>query len=217
MFRFTIATSLDGYVAGPNQSLENPLGEGGESLHNWFVKLKTFRELSGVGEGGETGPSDDVMREWFTNIGATIMGRNMFGGGHRGWGDGDWKGWWGDNPPYHTPVYVLTHHPREPLVMKGGTTFFFVTDGIESALRQAREAAGDKDVVIGGGANVVQQYLAAGLLDEMELHIAPVFLKGGERLFENLGSRELKLELLRTVADKDVTHVKYGLRSDTRT
>ena len=138
--RFTISMSLDGYIAGPNQSLENPLGEGGEQLHDWAYNLKTFREMHGE-PGGETGVSDDVLREGFDNLGAHIMGRGMFGGGPGTW-DESWKGWWGENPPYHTPVFVLTHHARDPLVMQGGTTFFFLTDGIESALRQSKEAAG---------------------------------------------------------------------------
>jgi dihydrofolate reductase len=159
--------------------------------------------------GGETGTNDDVLRESFTNVGATIMGRNMFGGGPGGWRQGQWKGWWGDNPPYHTPVYILTHHAREPLPMAGGTTFIFVTDGIESALKQAREAAGDRDVLLGGGANAAQQYLAAGLLDEVELHVVPLLLKRGERLFDNLGSASIKLEPLRTIEGPGVSHLKY--------
>jgi dihydrofolate reductase len=209
-FRFTITMSLDGYIAGPNQSLSNPLGVGGEDLHDWVVRLKGFHELQGdTSSGGETGVNDDILREWFTNIGATIMGRNMFGGGPGGWGDGSWKGWWGDNPPYHTPVFVLTHHAREPLVMEGGTTFIFVTDGIESALRQAKEAAGDKDVALGGGANVAQQYLAAGLLDEVHLSVVPLLLKDGERLLDNLEGANLKLEPIRTVEGRGVTHLGY--------
>jgi len=150
--------------------------------------------MHGEGGGGETGTNDDVLREAFENVGATIMGRNMFGGGTGPWSDEPWDGWWGDNPPYHTPVFVLTHHPREPLVMQGGTTFFFVTDGIESALKQAREAAGGKDVALGGGAKAAQQYLAAGLIDEMEIHLVPLLLGGGERLFDNLGGSDVKVE-----------------------
>jgi dihydrofolate reductase len=205
-FKFIITMSLDGYIAGPNQSLEDPLGEGGEQLHDWAIKLKSFRETHGE-PGGETGTNDDVLREMFANVGATIMGRNTFGGGPGPW-DETWKGWWGDNPPYHTPVFVLTHHAREPLVMQGGTTFFFVTDGIESALRQAREAAGGTDILLLGGASVAQQYLAAGLIDEMELHAVPLVLGGGERLLDNLGS-DVKLEPLRTVEGPGVTHLKY--------
>ena len=209
-FRCQITMSLDGYVAGPNQSVENPLGEGGERLHEWVVGLKFFREMHGE-SGGQTGPSDDLLRESFENLGATVMGRNMFGGGPGDWGPDPWRGWWGENPPYHTPVFVLTHHAREPLKMEGGTTFYFVTDGIESALQQARQAAGGKDIMLGGGANVVQQYLAAGLLEEMELHIVPLFLGGGARLFDNLGGANLRLEHIRTIGEPGVTHLKYRL------
>jgi len=207
--RFNVSMSLDGYIAGPNQSLENPLGEGGENLHDWVIKLKFFREMHGDRGGGETGTNDDVLWENFENLGATIMGRNMFGGGPGPWGNGEWKGWWGDNPPFHTPVFVLTHHPREPLVMQGGTTFFFVTDGIESALKQARDAAGGKDVALGGGASVAQQYLAARLMDEMELHVVPILLGGGERLFDNLAGSDVRVEPVRVVETPEVTHLKY--------
>jgi dihydrofolate reductase len=205
--RFTITTSLDGYVAGPNQSLEQPLGEGGEALHDWVTGLQYFHEMHGM-EGGTTGPDNDVIRESFANIGAWIMGRGMFGGGPGPWKD-DWKGWWGDNPPYHCPAYVLTHHPREPLEMEGGTTFYFVTDGIESALRQAKESAGGQDVLLGGGADVANQYLAAGLIDEIELHVAPRLLGGGARLFADLGPTLPGLELVRTLPGNGVTHIKY--------
>jgi dihydrofolate reductase len=201
--------TLDGYVAGPNQSVENPLGEGGDHLHDWLFKLKTFRAIHGHMSGGETGTNDDVLREAFENIGATIMGRNMFGGGEGPWGKHPWKGWWGDNPPYHHPVFVLTHHVREPLPMRGGTTFFFVTDGIESALKQARHAADGKDVALGGGAYVAQQYLTAGLIDELEIHVVPLFLGSGARLFDNLDGRNMKLEPMRTIAGPGVTHLKY--------
>jgi dihydrofolate reductase len=200
--------TLDGYVAGPNQSVEHPLGEGTEHLHDWLFKLKFFREIHGE-EGGETGPNDDVLREAADNVGATIMGRNMFGGGPGPWGKEPWNGWWGEDPPFHTPVFVLTHHAREPLVMQGGTTFTFVTDGIESALEQARAAAGGKDVALGGGASVAQQYLAAGLIDEMELHVVPLLLGGGARLFDNLAGSDLKLEPVRTIEAPGVTHLKY--------
>jgi dihydrofolate reductase len=206
--RFTITMSLDGYVAGLNQSIENPLGEGGEDLHTWVVGLKFFKEMHG-GEGGETGPDDDILRENFANLGVTMMGRNMFGGHPGDWGDGSWKGWWGDNPPYHHPVFVLTHYPREPLVMAGGTTFHFVTDGIESMLRQAREAAGDKDILIAGGAKIFQQYFSAGLIEEIELHVVPLLLNGGERLFDNVEGFDKKLEVVRTVPGNGVTHIKY--------
>lgn len=210
--RFNISMSLDGYIAGPNQSVENPLGEGGGRLHDWLLKLKTFREIHGDVSGGETGTNDDVLREAFENLGATIMGRNMFGGGPGPWGKNPWKGWWGDNPPYHHPVFVLTHHAREPLPMSGGTTFFFVTDGIESALDQARQAANGKDVTLGGGANVAQQYLAAGLLDELELHIVSLFLGSGTRLFDSLHSGKPKLEPIRAIVGPGVTHIKYRVR-----
>src|SRR5688572_20271872 len=210
--RFTISMSLDGYIAGPNQSLEEPLGVGGERLHDWAVNTRSWRELQGM-EGGETGPSSDVLREAHENLGATIMGRNMFGGGRGPWREPAWKGWWGDEPPYHHPVFVLTHYAREPLVMQGGTTFHFVTDGIESALTQAKEAAGEQDVLVAGGANVAQQYLAAGHIEEMELHVVPILLGTGERLLDNVGA-DLKLELLRTVAGSGVTHLKYRVLTD---
>ena len=209
--RFNITMTLDGYVAGPNQSIEHGLGEGAEPLHDWVVKLKSFREMHGDGGGGETGTNDDVLREAFENIGATIMGRNMFGGGPGPWGKEPWNGWWGDDPPFHTPVFVLTHHAREPLVRQGGTTFHFVTDGIESALRQAKEAAGGKDVSLGGGASAAQQYLAAGLIDEMELHVVPLLLGSGERLLDNLKGSDVKLESVGVIETPDVTHLKYRL------
>jgi dihydrofolate reductase len=160
------------------------------------------------GEGGETGPDDDVMREHFAGLGATIMGRNMFGGYPGDWGDGAWKGWWGDEPPFHHPVFVITHYARDPLVL-GETTFHFVTDGIESALRQAKAAAGSRDVGLGGGAEVAQQYLAAGLIDEIELNVVPIFLKGGERLFDNIEGFDKQLEVVRAVPGNGVTHLKY--------
>jgi len=211
-FKFNISMSLDGYIAGPNQTLENPLGEGGEQLHEWVFPLKSWRETHGM-SGGETGANDDVLREMFADVGSYIMGRNMFGGGPGPWRD-EWKGWWGDSPPYHMPVFVLTHHPRDPLSMQGGTTFFFVTAGIQSALQQAREAAGGKDILIGGGANAAQQYLAAGLLDEMELHVVPLILGGGARLLDNLG-KEIELEPLRTVEGPGVVHLKYRIAKTT--
>jgi len=209
--RFNITMTLDGYIAGPNQSVENGLGEGGEQLHDWVVKLKFFREMHGDVGGGETGTNDDVLREAFENVGATIMGRNMFGGGPGPWGDERWKGWWGDNPPFHTPVFVLTHHAREPLVMQGGTTFNFVTDGIKSALDQAKQAAAGKDVALGGGAKAAQQYLAAGLIDEMDLHVVPLILGAGERLFDNLAGSDVKIDPVRVIETPDVTHLKYRL------
>lgn len=204
-----VAVSLDSYLAGPKQGLENPLGEGGLQLHEWAFPTRAFRALHGDAGGGETGVNDDVIREAFENVGATIMGRNMFGPERGPWSADPWKGWWGDTPPYRHPVFVLTHHPREPLPMQGGTTFYFVTAGIESALAQARKAAGGKDVAVGGGAKAIQQYLAAGLVDELELHIVPLLLGGGERLLDNLGPRPPKLEVVRTLAGRGVTHVKY--------
>lgn len=205
--RVHISTSLDGYVAGRNQSMENPLGEGGEHLHDWVVRLKAWRERAGM-EGGEEDASSPVVREEFANVGAEIMGRGKFGPPSRGaWGHDPWQGWWGDDPPFHKPVFVLTHHEREPLTLSD-TTFAFVTDGIDTALERAREAAGDKDVFIGGGADVINQYLAAGLVDELELHVAPIILGGGARLFEGVGPK-LKLERLRTVEAPGVTHLKY--------
>jgi dihydrofolate reductase len=211
ILRFHISMSLDGYVAGPRQTLDDPLGEGGERLHEWFVRLKFFKEMQGLPEGGDTGLDDDVAREAFQNIGATVMGRNMFGGGRGPWPEPAWNGWWGDDPPYHTDVFVLTHHARDPLKMLGGTTFYFVTDGIESALRQAKESAGDRDVMLAGGAAVAQQYLAAGLVDEMELHVAPILLGAGERLLDNVG--DLKLEPLRVLEGTGVAHLKYRVGS----
>src|SRR5919109_1593807 len=172
--RFHQAVSLDGYSAGPDQSEEDPLGVGGDRLHQWVYGLEAWRRPHGL-KGGEVNPSTPVVEEMQSNVGATVMGRNMFGGGPGPWReDPPWRGWWGDNPPYHTPVFVLTHHPRQPLEMEGGTSFIFVTDGPESALERARKAAGDRDVQLGGGAHVIQQYLAAGLVDEFELHIVPI-------------------------------------------
>jgi dihydrofolate reductase len=205
--RFQLAISLDGYVAGPDQSEENPLGIGGLDLHQWVFDLEAWRKQQGL-QGGDVNASTPVIEEAQSNVGATVMGRNMFGGGPGPWSeDAPWNGWWGDDPPYHTSVFVLTHHPREPLAMEGGTTFTFVTDGIESALEQAREAGGDQDVLLGGGADVAQQYLAAGLVDEFELHIVPILLGDGQRLLENVGN--LKLEQLRAIEAPGVTHIKY--------
>jgi dihydrofolate reductase len=204
--------SLDGYTAGPNQSREQPLGEGGEQLHDWMVNTNAFRELHGDQAGApSSNPNEDVVREQMDNIGAFIMGRNMFGPPEKGpWDEENpWRGWWGDDPPYHTPVFVLTHYPREPLEMEGGTTFHFVTDGIQSALKQAKEAAGSKDIAAFGGANTIQQYLAAGHVDELQLSVVPMLLGGGERLLDNLDGSGIKLELVRTIASPDVTHLKY--------
>jgi dihydrofolate reductase len=207
--RCHISMSLDGYVAGPNQSDENPLGEGGERLHDWSVALATWREAHGH-QGGAVNESTRVSEELRENIGAGLMGRNMFGPVRGGAWDGDeWKGWWGDNPPYHYPVFVVTHYPRDPVEMEGGTTYHFVTDGIESALEQAREAAGGKDVMLWGGAEVARQYLAAGLLDELELHVVPVLLGDGAGLFENLGDAAVQLEQVRALEGPGVAHLKY--------
>ena len=206
-FRFQVAVSLDGYVAGPRQSLENPLGVGGEELHRWLFDLEVWRASQGE-DGGEVNASTPVMEEAQANIGAVVMGRNMFGGGPGPWPeDPPWKGWWGDDPPYHVPTFVLTHHAREPEEMEGGTTFFFVTDGIGSAFEQAQRVAGDKDVLLGGGASVIQQYLAAGSIDEFWLHIAPILLGDGERLLENVG--DLEVEQVRAVEAPGVTHIRY--------
>jgi dihydrofolate reductase len=206
--RFEITMSLDGFVAGKDQSEKNPLGIGGMQLHEWVVPLAAWREPHGL-EGGEVNASTPVVEESLANIGATVMGRNMFGGGPGPWGENPWTGWWGENPPFHRPVFVLTHHPRRPLELQGGTTFTFVTDGIESALEQARRAAGEKDVALAGGADVAQQYLAAGLTDEMEIHVVPVLLGDGARLFDNLGGATVKLEQVRAVEAPGVTHLKY--------
>ncbi len=207
--RFQISVSLDGFAAGPNPSEEHPLGEGGEQLHEWVLKLAAWRRPHGR-EGGETNASSAVFEASLENVGATIMGRNMFGGGPGPWGEDPWDGWWGDDPPFHHPVFVLTHHERERLEKQGGNSFTFVTDGIESALEQASAAAAGKDVALGGGANVAQQYLAAGLIDEMLLNVAPVLLGSGTRLFENLGDvSRIGLEQERVVEGPDAAHLLY--------
>ena len=210
--RFQISMSLDGYTAGPHQSLKEPLGIGGESLHEWIFPLAAWRNAHGK-DGGEVNASSRVVEESVENVGATIMGRNMFGG-HPGPWDANkpWTGWWGKNPPYHHPVFVLTHYPRAPLTMEGGTTFTFVTDGIESALAQARSVAGGKDITLAGGAKAAQQYLLAGLVDEMHLNIAPILLGGGERLFEGVGPDMHGLALVRTIAGPLAAHMKFVRR-----
>ena len=203
--------SLDGFVAGPNQSVEEPLGVGGEALHEWVFPLAAWRRPHGM-EGGEVNESTPVIEEELANIGATIMGRNMFGGGPGPWSETDpWNGWWGRSPPFHHPVFVLTHHPREPLVLDAGTTFTFVTGGIESALEQARRAAHGKDIALAGGARAAQQYLTAGLVDEMQLHLVPALLGAGERLFDGVDDLH-GLFLAKTVAAPNVTHLKFAKR-----
>jgi dihydrofolate reductase len=203
--RCQISVSLDGFVAGPDPSAEDPLGKGGERLHDWAIATQSWREQHGL-EGGERTADAEVIDEAIRGVGAYIMGRRMFGGGDGPW-DESWKGWWGDDPPFHVPVFVLTHHPREPLPMEGGTTFTFVTDGIESALEQARAAAGDGDVMLAGGANAIQQYLAAGMLDELYLHIVPITLGAGARLLEQVGHP--RLEPVEVVPSPAATHVRY--------
>jgi len=205
--KFQISVSLDGFIAGPNQSEEHPLGEGGEELHEWVLDLAAWRKPHGR-EGGEVNASTPVFEKATANLGATIMGRGMFGGGPGPWGEDPWRGWWGDDPPFHTPVFVLTHHEREPLELEGGTSFIFVTDGIESALAQAKEAAGGKDVAIGGGAAVIQQYLAAGLVDEMLLNVVPILLGSGARLFEGLDPG-LGFEQVAAIDAPGVAHLEY--------
>jgi len=207
--RFQISVSLDGFVAGPNPSQEEPLGERGEELHEWVLKLAAWRKPHGR-EGGEVNASSAVFEESLQNVGATIMGRNMFGGGPGPWGDDPWDGWWGDDPPFHHPVFVLTHHERERLDKQGANSFTFVTDGIESALEQAKAAAAGKDVALAGGAEVAQQYLVAGLIDELLLNVVPVLLGSGTRLFENLGDvAKVGLGQVRVVDAPGVAHLIY--------
>jgi len=206
--RFSISMSLDGFAAGPDQSVDDPLGKGGMRLHEWVFPLAVWREPHGM-PGGEVNESSAIVRDAIANIGATVMGRNMFGGHPGAWSkDKPWNGWWGDDPPFHHPVFVVTHHPRDPLVLKGGTTFTFVTDGVESAVAQAKRAAGAKDVSLGGGANVAQQCLRAGLVDQMEINQVPILLGAGERLFDGVSDLG-GLELARTVATPKVVHLKF--------
>jgi dihydrofolate reductase len=200
-----ISISLDGCVAGPNQSTRNPLGVGGEALHEWALATEGWRRQHGR-EGGERNADSDILDEVTQGVGAHIMGRRMFGGGEGPW-DESWRGWWGQKPPFGTPVFVLTHHPREPLAMEGGTSFAFVTDGIDSALDQARAAAGGKDVAVAGGASAIQQYLAAGMLDELYLHVVPITLGAGERLLDGVGG--LSFEPVNVVGSPAVTHIRY--------
>lgn len=206
--RVSISMSLDGFVAGPRPSEAEPLGVGGEQLHEWVVALRAWRAAHGM-DGGVVNASTPVMERMVTNIGATIMGRNMFGGGPGPWRDPAWNGWWGDEPPFHQPVFVLTHHARAPLVMKGGTTFHFTTDGPEAALARAREAAGSKDVAVAGGAVAIQQYLAAGVVDELVVSIVPILLGDGARLFAGLGAAPPALRQVEAIDAPGVTHIRY--------
>jgi dihydrofolate reductase len=204
-----ITMSLDGFVAGPNATVEEPLGEGGEALHEWIVRLASWREVHGR-QGGEGGAEDDVARETRESTGAVLMGRRMFSGGAGPWEDDPVAdGWWGDDPPFHVPVFVLTHHARDTVEKEGGTSFIFVTDGIDSALEQARSAAGDRDVNIAGGAEVVQQYLQAGLLDELQIHVAPVLIGSGVRLFDKGAGKDAQLEVTRVIEAPLATHITY--------
>jgi dihydrofolate reductase len=212
--RFHISMSLDGYVAGPNQSPDDPLGEGGEALHDWFTRTRTFKAMLGE-QGGETGLDDDRADAWKQDFGATIMGRNMFGPIRGDWGEEEWKGWWGESPPYHSPVFVLTHHGHEPIEMEGGTTFHFVTDGPQAALDQARNVAGSLDVNIGGGASTARQYLRLGLVDEMEIHVVPILLGDGERLFEDRRGAPTYLQPLDVLSSSSVAHFRF-VRGDQR-
>ncbi len=208
---FTI--SLDGYGAGPDQSIDNPLGVGGSQLHLWARATRTFRKHVFGSDDGETGTDDDFAVRGFENIGAWILGRNMFGPVRGPWPDDTWRGWWGDEPPYHVPVFVLTHHPRAPIVMKGGTTFHFVTSGPAEALELARKAAGGRDIRVGGGVQTIRQYLQQGLLDEMHIAVAPVVLGKGEALFEGIDLPSLGFSITEHVATARATHVVMARRS----
>jgi dihydrofolate reductase len=213
--RCEISMSLDGFVAGPNPSLEEPLGAGGDLLHEWAFAAASWRESHGL-SGGEANADSEVLEESTGSTGAVVMGRRMFSGGQGPWEpDPRADGWWGDDPPFHVPVFVLTHHARETLAMEGGTSFNFVTDGIEAALEQARAAAGDKDVLLAGGASVVQQYLKAGLLNELQIHVAPVLLGDGTSLFDRLGIDAVGLETTRVIAAPSVTHLRFRVPART--
>jgi dihydrofolate reductase len=207
-----IAISLDGYMAGPNQDEANPLGVGGEALHEWAFRLASFKEMHGPGDDGERGVSDEIMRASLDNLGAVVMGRNMFGPIRGDWPDEEWKGWWGDDPPFHCPVYVLTHHPRDPFELEGGNSFHFVTEGIEKAVAEAKEAADDQDVSIGGGAATLQQAIAANLLEEIVVTQVPVLLGSGERLFDNLAEGAASPDLVDVARDGDLLHLTYRFR-----
>jgi dihydrofolate reductase len=207
MITYTASISLDGYTAGPDQSEENPLGVGGRQLHEWIQELAVWRKAHGM-EGGIESPSSKVLEGAGANLGAYVMGRNMFGGGPGPWPEDEpWNGWWGENPPFHLPVFVVTHHARPPLACEGGTTFTFVTDGVESAIAQAREAAPGKDVMINGGSTVARQAIAAGLVDEVRLDLVPVLLGGGVRLFD--GDIPVELEQIEVIEGRGVTHLAY--------
>lgn len=208
-----MSMSLDGYIAGPNDSPENPLGDGGEQIHEWMFDLASWREQQDL-DGGETNQASEIVAESIENVGSVVMGRRMFSNEDGPWGETPFEGHWGENPPFHAPVYVLTHHDREPLVKEGGTTFTFVTDGIESALEQAKEAAGDENVEIAGGANTVQQFIETGLLDELQIHVVPVLLGDGVRLFEYLDTESIELEQTRVVETPGVTHLRFQIMSD---
>jgi dihydrofolate reductase len=203
------AISLDGYAAGPNQSLDNPLGVGGTRLHEWVFATRFGRQTHGMNDGAE-GLDDEFIARGDAGIGATIMGRNMFGPIRGPWGNDEWRGWWGDDPPYHHPVFVLTHHPHPSIAMAGGTTFHFVADGIETALERALEAADGQDVRLGGGVATIQQYLSAGLVDEMHLAIVPILLGSGERLFDNLDGGPAGFECVEVVSSPSVAHVRLA-------
>jgi dihydrofolate reductase len=203
----SFSISLDGYGAGPNQSLQNPMGEGAGGLHQWFRGTRTFQRMLGDESKGTDGPDETFAARGFENVGAWILGRNMFGPVRGPWPDDEWKGWWGDEPPYHVPVFVLTHHARPPLAMKGGTTFHFVTDGIEAALARAQEAAGGKDVRLGGGVSTIRQYLQAGLVDEMHLAVSPVLLGSGEALLAGIDLPALGFKVTEHVPTPAATHV----------
>jgi dihydrofolate reductase len=206
---FEVTMSLDGFIAGPNQTVEQPLGEGGERLHEWIYGLASFRERHGL-VGGETNADSELLEESMAGTGATLMGRRMFSGGAGPWEeDPNADGWWGDDPPFRMPVFVLTHHARETVTKQGGTSFTFVTDGIESALEDARAAAEERDVAVAGGANVAQQYLNAGLLDELQIHVAPLLLGGGVRLFDNVDAERVRLEGIKAIQSPAVTHLTY--------
>ena len=201
------AVSLDGFGAGPNQSLEKPLGVRGTELDKWFVKTKVFQKTHGGGGVGVEGVDNTFAEKSFENIGAWIMGRNMFGPIRGPWINNDWRGWWGENPPFHTPVFVLTNHKREPLELEGGTTFYFITDGIESALKKAKEAAQNKDIRLGGGVKTIREYLTAGLIDELHLVFSPVFLGSGENLFSGIDMPKLGFSVTKKEETEDATHI----------